>query len=77
MLRLPSPDNESMQWCFDNFIQHRALKQADSVRDQLSRIMDRFNLKRVSTEFSSKEYYLNIRKALCTGFFMQVRCIYY
>jgi len=49
-----------------------SLKQADSVRDQLSRIMDRFNLKRVSTDFTSKEYYLNIRKALCTGFFMQV-----
>lgn len=65
-------NNESMQWCFDNFIQQRALKQADSVRDQLSRIMDRFNLKRVSTDFTSKEYYLNIRKALCTGFFMQV-----
>ena len=34
--------------------------------------MDRFNLKRTSTDFTSKEYYLNIRKALCSGFFMQV-----
>ena len=49
-----------------------SMKQADSVRDQLARIMDRFNLKRLSTDFSSKDYYLNIRKALCTGFFMQV-----
>lgn len=34
--------------------------------------MDRFNLKRTSTEFTSKDYYLNIRKSLTTGFFMQV-----
>jgi len=65
-------NHEGQQWCFDNFVQYRAMKQADSVRDQLARIMDRFNLKRLSTDFSSKDYYLNIRKALCTGFFMQI-----
>ena len=32
----------------------------------------RFNLKRTSTDFTSKDYYMNIRKALCSGFFMQV-----
>jgi hypothetical protein len=36
----------------------------------------RFNLKRTSTDFTSKDYYLNIRKALCSGFFMQVRKFY-
>ena len=45
---------------------------ADNVRQQLSRIMDRFALPRRSTEFTSKEYYSNIRKALVSGFFMQV-----
>lgn len=30
------------------------------------------NLKLVSTPFESKEYYLNIRKAVTAGFFMQV-----
>ena len=34
--------------------------------------MDRFNLKRTSTEFTSKDYYVNIRKALISGYFMQV-----
>ena len=34
--------------------------------------MDRFNLKRTSTDFTSKDYYVNIRKALCSGFFMHV-----
>lgn len=65
-------DNEEPQWCYDNFINYRSLKSADNVRQQLSRIMDRFNLKRTSTEFTSKDYYLNIRKSLTTGFFMQV-----
>lgn len=60
------------QWCYENFVNYRSLKSADNVRQQLSRIMDRFNLKRTSTEFTSKDYYVNIRKALITGFFMQV-----
>lgn len=48
---------------------------ADNVRQQLSRIMDRFNLPRRSTDFTSRDYYINIRKALVTGYFMQV-CVY-
>ncbi len=58
--------------CYDNFVNYRSLKSADNVRQQLCRIMDRFNLKRTSTDFTSKDYYINIRKALCAGFFMQV-----
>lgn len=67
-----SSDAEDPQWCYDNFVNYRSLKSGDNVRQQLSRIMDRFNLKRTSTEFTSKDYYINIRKALVTGFFMQV-----
>uniref|UniRef100_A0A8C5ERC5 RNA helicase n=1 Tax=Gouania willdenowi TaxID=441366 RepID=A0A8C5ERC5_GOUWI len=66
------PDNDSNQWCYDNFVNYRSLASADNVRMQLSRIMDRFNLPRRSTEFTSRDYYINIRRALCTGFFMQV-----
>lgn len=65
--------NEDPNWCYENFVNYRSLKSADNVRQQLSRIMDRFNLKRTSTEFTSREYYVNIRKALVQGFFMQVR----
>jgi pre-mRNA-splicing factor ATP-dependent RNA helicase DHX15/PRP43 len=64
--------NEDPNWCYQNFVNHRALKQADNVRQQLVRIMQRFNLPMVSTDFTSKEYYPNIRKAICAGFFMQV-----
>lgn len=64
--------NEDANWCYENFINYRSLKQADNVRQQLSRIMDRFSFKRTSTDFTSKDYYINIRKALVQGFFMQV-----
>ncbi|PIO25806.1 hypothetical protein AB205_0080740 [Aquarana catesbeiana] len=66
-------NHESSQWCYDNFINYRSLMSADNVRQQLSRIMDRFNLPRRSTDFTSRDYYVNIRKALVTGYFMQVR----
>ena len=66
-------DHEDPQWCYDNFINYRSLKSADNVRQQLARIMDRFNLRRSSTDFTSRDYYLNIRRALVAGFFMQVR----
>uniref|UniRef100_A0A3B5L758 RNA helicase n=1 Tax=Xiphophorus couchianus TaxID=32473 RepID=A0A3B5L758_9TELE len=59
-------------WCYDNFVNYRSLMSADNVRQQLSRIMDRFNLPRNSADFNSRDYYLNIRQALVTGFFMQV-----
>ncbi|XP_065184926.1 putative pre-mRNA-splicing factor ATP-dependent RNA helicase PRP1 [Sycon ciliatum] len=64
-------NKEDTQWCYENFVNYRSLKQADSVREQLGRIMDRYNLRRSSTDFSSRDYYLNIRKALVCGFFMQ------
>ncbi|KAH8372598.1 hypothetical protein KR009_000586, partial [Drosophila setifemur] len=64
--------SEDPNWCYENFINFRSLKSADNVRQQLARIMERFNLRRTSTEFTSKDYYVNIRKALVQGFFMQV-----
>ncbi|OEL31910.1 putative pre-mRNA-splicing factor ATP-dependent RNA helicase DEAH2 [Dichanthelium oligosanthes] len=64
--------DEDPQWCYENFINSRALKSADNVRQQLVRIMTRFNLKMCSADFNSREYYVNIRKALLAGYFMQV-----
>lgn len=48
------------------------LKAADNVREQLTRIMARFNLKLCSTRLNNREYCVNIRKALLAGYFMQV-----
>ncbi|CAI9099414.1 OLC1v1036233C1 [Oldenlandia corymbosa var. corymbosa] len=65
-------NKDDPQWCYENFINHRALKSADNVRQQLARIMARFNLKLCSTDFNSRDYYGNIRKAMLAGYFMQV-----
>uniref|UniRef100_K7LGT6 RNA helicase n=1 Tax=Glycine max TaxID=3847 RepID=K7LGT6_SOYBN len=65
-------NNDDPSWCYDNFVNHRALKSADSVRQQLVRIMARFNLKLCITDFNSRDYYVNIRKAMLAGYFMQV-----
>jgi len=64
-------NHEDKTWCYENFLNIRSLKSADNVRTQLARIMARFNLPLVSTDFSSPDYYINIRKALVAGFFMQ------
>merc|ERR1712216_196235 len=58
--------NESnvSKWCWDNFLNQRSLKSADSVRAQLARIMARFNLPLKSGDFS--------KQALVSGYFMQV-----
>ena len=58
--------------CYDNFVNYRSLKNADNIRTQMARIMDRFQLKRASTDFTTRDYYTNIRKALVAGFFAQV-----
>eukprot|EP00051_Salpingoeca_urceolata_P028381 m.5726 g.5726 ORF g.5726 m.5726 type:complete len:708 (-) comp2447_c0_seq2:496-2619(-) len=63
---------QNADWCFENYISRRSMKSAGDVRNQLARLMDRYGLRRLSTDFSSKDYYLNIRKAMVGGFFMQV-----
>jgi len=65
-------NQEASSWCYDNFLNYRSMKSADSVRAQLMRVMTRFGLELKSAEFNSKDYYSNIRKCLLTGFFMQV-----
>ena len=65
-------NQESTSWAYDNFLNARSMKSADSVRAQLMRVMTRFGLELKSPDFNSKEYYTNIRKCLLAGFFMQV-----
>jgi ATP-dependent RNA helicase DHX8/PRP22 len=55
----------SNPWCFENFIQARAMKRAQDVRKQLLTIMDRYKL----DVMSCGKNYNKIRKAICSGFF--------
>ncbi|KAF2430479.1 P-loop containing nucleoside triphosphate hydrolase protein [Tothia fuscella] len=68
----PEAQRDPKQWCHDHFLSYRALQQADNVRSQLKRIMEREDLELMSTPFEDKKYYENIRRALVSGFFMQV-----
>ncbi len=62
---------ENKDWCYQNFVNYRSLQSADSVREQLSRIMRKMSLPLISTEFSDPNYYNNIRKCVVGGLFMQ------
>ncbi|KAK7205495.1 P-loop containing nucleoside triphosphate hydrolase protein [Myxozyma melibiosi] len=68
----PEAQSNPSQWCYDHFLSLRSLQSADSVRVQLKRIMERSDLDLVSTPFEDPNYYTNIRRALTSGFFMQV-----
>lgn len=60
------------KWCRDHFLNYRSLAAADNIRNQLERLMIRYNLELNSTDYESPKYFDNIRKALASGFFMQV-----
>lgn len=65
-------NGEGKDWCYDNFINYRSMQSAENVRQQLARIMVKLKLALVSSDFSSNDYYTNIKKCLCAGLFMQV-----
>jgi pre-mRNA-splicing factor ATP-dependent RNA helicase DHX15/PRP43 len=69
------PDINDSNWTWNNYLSKRNLVQADNVRRQLQRIMERNNVPLVS-DFSAPgseaRLYENMRRALLTGFFMQV-----
>ncbi|KAJ8094490.1 DEAH-box ATP-dependent RNA helicase prp43 [Marasmius tenuissimus] len=58
-------------WAWQNYVSGRALMQAENVRNQLQRTMERFEIELVSMT-DQKKLFLNVRKALVIGFFMQV-----
>ena len=66
-----SPDIHDKNWTWTHYLSHRALQQADNVRAQLQRTMERFDVDLVTLS-DEKKLYTNIRKALVCGFFMQV-----
>lgn len=63
---------EQQRWCQQHFLSYRSLTSADNVRNQLKVIMEKHDIDLQGTDFSDRNYYNNIRQALCAGFFMQV-----
>lgn len=59
-------------WCYEYFVNQRAMRNADNVREQLTRIMRRYKITLVQGNFNDADYYVNIRRAITSGYFMQV-----
>uniref|UniRef100_A0AC35TFQ7 RNA helicase n=1 Tax=Rhabditophanes sp. KR3021 TaxID=114890 RepID=A0AC35TFQ7_9BILA len=65
-------NGENGDWCWQNYLNIRSLKQADDIKKQLQRTMEKQGLFTPSLEYHHPEYYRNIKKAVISGFFMQV-----
>ena len=64
-------DKGDENWARNNYLSACALAQAENVRQQLECIMERYEVAVLST-MDERKRSINIRKALCCGFFMQV-----
>ncbi|ELP84712.1 ATP-dependent RNA helicase DHX8, putative [Entamoeba invadens IP1] len=58
-------------WAWESYVNQRALKQASSIKDQLLGILYRNGVNSEQGVKDIRERNINIRKALCKGFFMQ------
>jgi pre-mRNA-splicing factor ATP-dependent RNA helicase DHX15/PRP43 len=65
-------NEEDNDWCWNNYLNSRSLKSADNVRVQLARIMEKSGIELRSLSPEHPDYYDSIKKALVSGFFMQV-----
>ena len=68
------PISERKKWCWDNFINERSMQSAGNVRKQLLGIMRKLDVPLVTsdTKGNGSFCYMDIRKALTAGMFMQV-----
>ncbi|XP_055897569.1 pre-mRNA-splicing factor ATP-dependent RNA helicase DHX16-like isoform X1 [Biomphalaria glabrata] len=55
----------STQWCYENYIQHRSMKRARDVRDQLEGLLERVEIEVTSNPSDT----VAIRKAITAGYF--------
>ncbi|KAF8996183.1 pre-mRNA-splicing factor ATP-dependent RNA helicase PRP43 [Hymenopellis radicata] len=60
------------RWAYNHFISGRALAQAENVRHQLQRIMERYGLDAASSLRDKAKLHRNVRQVITSSFFMQV-----
>lgn len=60
--------NYSKQWCYEKFIQYKSMERARDVRDQLTNLCDKVEVKLLTDPGET----VNIRKAILGGFFYNV-----
>jgi pre-mRNA-splicing factor ATP-dependent RNA helicase DHX15/PRP43 len=68
------PVGERKKWCWDNFINERSIQSAGNVRKQLLGIMRKLDIPLVTSDSrgDGSFCFMDIRKALTAGMFMQV-----
>lgn len=64
-------DLHDKNWTWQHYLNSRALQQADNVRAQLQRNMEKFDLPLVSIDNETKLHQA-VRESLVCGFFMQI-----
>lgn len=70
-----SADKARERWCWDNYANPRALQSATSVRTQLARVLAKLQTGPTGVDdptLHEAQYDDHVRKALLSGFFMQV-----
>src|SRR6267154_3693752 len=66
-------DLDDRNWAWSNYISARSLSQAENVRTQLLRVMERFEIELVAKSYEDQtRHYTAIRRALVCGYFMQI-----
>lgn len=66
-------EEDRQQWCEEHFINSRNITNAIRVRSQLEGILTRLQIDVTNgNHVDDPFYFVNIRKCICSGFFMQV-----
>ena len=66
-------DLDDRKWAWNNYVSARSLAEADNVRAQILRIMERFGIDLVTKSYQDQtRHHVDIRRALVCGFFTQV-----
>lgn len=68
-------NHRSPEWCYEHYLSHRGLQQAESIYGQLTRHMEQRELPLLRSSPPSDEAVVNttaIRKAIAAGFFQKV-----
>ena len=78
-LSVGGSDKDKSEWCWQNYLQYRSLSSAINVRNQLVNLCQRNGIPLVSphnedpaAKSGSYAYNMRIKRALLTGYFMQV-----
>ena len=64
--------NQDVDWCVENFLNHRHLRSVFDVRDQLKTIFEKLDLGFVKDEVPLKVDAVAIKKCILSGYFTQV-----